>query len=115
MKCADIMSKNLEWLTEQDTVQRAATVMAVAGIKDDCAEPAVPVRRREGAPDGGLRADTGTRARRSSPADARPAKPTAPPHPYLRQTLARATSAPTPTMSGLVPFHSGFDRLPEAG
>jgi CBS domain-containing protein len=32
MKCADIMSKNLEWLTEQDSVQRAAFVMADAGI-----------------------------------------------------------------------------------
>ena len=32
MKCADIMSKNLEWLTEQDSVQKAALVMAEAGI-----------------------------------------------------------------------------------
>ena len=29
MKCADVMSKNLEWLTEKDTVLRAATVLAV--------------------------------------------------------------------------------------
>jgi len=32
MKCADIMSRNLEWLTETDTVLKAATVMAEAGI-----------------------------------------------------------------------------------
>ncbi len=32
MKCADVMSKNLEWLTEKDTVLRAATVMAEAGV-----------------------------------------------------------------------------------
>jgi CBS domain-containing protein len=32
MKCADIMSKNLEWLTEQDSVLEAASVMAEAGI-----------------------------------------------------------------------------------
>lgn len=32
MKCTEIMSKNLEWLTEQDSVQRAAFVMADAGI-----------------------------------------------------------------------------------
>jgi CBS domain-containing protein len=32
MKCADIMSKNLEWLTEKDSVQRAALAMADAGI-----------------------------------------------------------------------------------
>ena len=31
MKCTDIMSKNLEWLTEKDTVFKAATVMAEAG------------------------------------------------------------------------------------
>ena len=32
MKCADIMSKNLEWLNEKDTVQHAAAIMADAGI-----------------------------------------------------------------------------------
>ena len=32
MKCADIMSKNLEWLNEKDSVQRAAAMMADAGI-----------------------------------------------------------------------------------
>jgi CBS-domain-containing membrane protein len=32
MKCADIMNTNLEWLTEKDTVAKAATVMAEAGI-----------------------------------------------------------------------------------
>ncbi len=32
MKCADLMSKNLEWLTEKDTVIKAATIMAEAGI-----------------------------------------------------------------------------------
>ena len=32
MKCRDIMSKNLEWLTETDTVLKAATVMAEAGV-----------------------------------------------------------------------------------
>ena len=32
MKCADIMSKNLEWLNEKDTVRQAAAVMADAGI-----------------------------------------------------------------------------------
>jgi CBS domain-containing protein len=32
MKCADIMSKNLEWLNEKDTVLRAAAMMADAGI-----------------------------------------------------------------------------------
>jgi CBS domain-containing protein len=32
MKCADVMSKNLEWLTEKDTVLRAATVMVEAGV-----------------------------------------------------------------------------------
>jgi len=32
MKCADVMNKNLEWLTEKDTVLRAATVMAEAGV-----------------------------------------------------------------------------------
>jgi CBS domain-containing protein len=32
MKCADIMNKNLEWLTEKDSVLKAATVMAEAGV-----------------------------------------------------------------------------------
>jgi CBS domain-containing protein len=32
MKCADIMNRNLESLTETDTVARAASVMAEAGI-----------------------------------------------------------------------------------
>ena len=32
MKCADIMSKNLEWLNEKDTVRQAAAMMAEAGI-----------------------------------------------------------------------------------
>lgn len=32
MKCADIMTTNLEWLSEQDTVLKAASVMAEAGI-----------------------------------------------------------------------------------
>jgi len=32
MKCADIMSKNLEWLNEKDTVRKAAAVMADAGV-----------------------------------------------------------------------------------
>ena len=32
MKCTDIMNKNLEWLTEKDTIFKAATVMADAGI-----------------------------------------------------------------------------------
>jgi CBS domain-containing protein len=32
MKCADIMSRNLEWLTETDSVLKAATVMAETGI-----------------------------------------------------------------------------------
>jgi CBS domain-containing protein len=32
MKCNEIMSKNLEWLTEKDTVLKAATMMAEAGI-----------------------------------------------------------------------------------
>ena len=31
MKCKDIMSTNLEWLTEQDTIQTAAARMAEAG------------------------------------------------------------------------------------
>jgi CBS-domain-containing membrane protein len=32
MKCADIMSKDLEWLNEKDTVRQAAERMAEAGI-----------------------------------------------------------------------------------
>jgi CBS domain-containing protein len=32
MRCNEIMSKNLEWLTETDSVLKAATVMAEAGI-----------------------------------------------------------------------------------
>src|SRR4051812_33864686 len=32
MKCAEIMNKNLEWLTEKDTVLQAAKVMAESGI-----------------------------------------------------------------------------------
>jgi CBS domain-containing protein len=32
MKCADIMSKDLEWLTEQDSVQKAAILMAESGV-----------------------------------------------------------------------------------
>ena len=32
MKCADIMNTNLEWLTETDSVLKAATVMAEAGV-----------------------------------------------------------------------------------
>jgi CBS domain-containing protein len=32
MKCADIMSKNLEWLNEKDTVLKAAAIMAEAGV-----------------------------------------------------------------------------------
>jgi CBS domain-containing protein len=32
MKCENIMSTNLEWLNEQDTVQTAATRMAEAGV-----------------------------------------------------------------------------------
>jgi CBS domain-containing protein len=32
MKCTDIMSKNLEWLTEKDTVLKASTIMADTGI-----------------------------------------------------------------------------------
>jgi len=32
MKCANIMNKNLEWLTEKDTILKAATVMADAGV-----------------------------------------------------------------------------------
>lgn len=32
MKCEDIMSTNLEWLNERDTVQTAATRMAEAGV-----------------------------------------------------------------------------------
>src|SRR5690242_11314605 len=32
MKCADIMSKNLEWLNEKDTIRQAAAIMADAGV-----------------------------------------------------------------------------------
>jgi len=32
MKCSDIMNKNVEWLTEKDTIRKAATVMAEAGV-----------------------------------------------------------------------------------
>jgi CBS domain-containing protein len=32
MKCAEIMNKNVEWLTEKDTVRKAASVMADAGV-----------------------------------------------------------------------------------
>jgi CBS domain-containing protein len=32
MKCSDVMSRNLEWLTEKDTVFQAAAIMADAGI-----------------------------------------------------------------------------------
>jgi CBS domain-containing protein len=32
MKCAEIMSKNVEWLTEKDTVRKAAAVMAETGV-----------------------------------------------------------------------------------
>src|SRR5438105_2340433 len=32
MKCADIMNTNLESLSEKDTIQRAAEVMASAGV-----------------------------------------------------------------------------------
>ncbi len=32
MKCGDIISRNLEWLTETDSVLKAATVMAEAGV-----------------------------------------------------------------------------------
>jgi len=32
MKCSDIMNKNVEWLTEKDSVRKAAKVMAEAGI-----------------------------------------------------------------------------------
>jgi CBS domain-containing protein len=32
MKCEDIMSTNLEWLTEHDSIQTAATRMAEAGV-----------------------------------------------------------------------------------
>jgi CBS domain-containing protein len=32
MKCSDIMSRNLEWLSEKDTIAKAAGVMAEAGI-----------------------------------------------------------------------------------
>lgn len=32
MKCAELMNTNLEWLTETDTIARAATVMAESGV-----------------------------------------------------------------------------------
>jgi len=32
MMCSDIMNKNVEWLTEKDSVRKAATVMAEAGV-----------------------------------------------------------------------------------
>jgi CBS domain-containing protein len=32
MKCSDIMNKNVEWLTEKDTIRKAATVMAETGV-----------------------------------------------------------------------------------
>ncbi len=32
MKCADVMNRNLEWLTEKDSVLKAATLMAEAGV-----------------------------------------------------------------------------------
>lgn len=32
MKCSDIMNKNVEWLTEKDTVRKAASVMAETGV-----------------------------------------------------------------------------------
>jgi CBS domain-containing protein len=32
MKCKDIMNRNLEWLNEKDSVFKAATVMAEAGV-----------------------------------------------------------------------------------
>ena len=32
MKCSDIMNKNVEWLTEKDSVRKAALVMAEAGV-----------------------------------------------------------------------------------
>lgn len=32
MKCADVMSRNLEWLSESDSVAKAAAIMAEAGI-----------------------------------------------------------------------------------
>jgi CBS domain-containing protein len=32
MKCADIMNENMEWLTEGDSVRKAAAVMAEAGV-----------------------------------------------------------------------------------
>jgi CBS domain-containing protein len=32
MKCADLMSKPPEWLTDQDTIYKAASVMADAGV-----------------------------------------------------------------------------------
>lgn len=32
MKCSEVMSKNIEWLGEKDTIARAASIMAEAGI-----------------------------------------------------------------------------------
>jgi len=32
MKCSDIMNKNVEWLTEKDSVRKAASVMEEAGV-----------------------------------------------------------------------------------
>ena len=32
MKCRDIMSTNLEWLSEEATIQKAATLMADQGV-----------------------------------------------------------------------------------
>ncbi len=32
MKCSDIMNKNVEWLSETDSVRKAASVMAEAGV-----------------------------------------------------------------------------------
>jgi CBS domain-containing protein len=32
MNCAEIMNKNVEWLTEKDSVRKAASVMAEAGV-----------------------------------------------------------------------------------
>ena len=32
MMCSDIMNKNVEWLTEKDSVRKAASVMAEAGV-----------------------------------------------------------------------------------
>ena len=32
MKCAELMSQNLEWLNEHDTIQKAAMIMAETGV-----------------------------------------------------------------------------------